>query len=54
MGEDLKKQDALLVYFSKRARRWWLPQEEEIREQLPLSPSVTGEDGAIYQYGAED
>jgi len=49
MGEKLKEENGVLVYFSGIRWRWYLPSEKELKEHLNLHIFATEENGSIYQ-----
>lgn len=49
MLERLEQEDGVLVYFNTVDWRWYLPSEEELRQELPLRLVAEEGDGAIYQ-----
>ncbi len=48
MGEQLENQGGFLVYLNALRWRWYLPSDEELKEQLPLQLLTKGADGSIY------
>jgi len=48
MGEQLKKPNAVLIYFNDEDRLWYLPSIKELETQLPLRVVKAAKDGTIY------
>ena len=48
MHDELKRRNAVLVYFNGEGRLWYLPSIEELEAQLPLQVVKAAADGAVY------
>jgi len=49
MRKVLEERNGRLVYFNKISWRWYLPSENELKEQLRLHMLAGEEDGTIYR-----
>lgn len=49
MKSQLENSNGVLVYFDRVNWRWYLPSEDELKEQLPLRLLTKGSDGSIYE-----
>lgn len=49
MGEELTRNNAVLIYFNDENRLWYLPSIKELQSNLPLRVVKRATDGAIYR-----
>jgi hypothetical protein len=49
MHEQMKKNNAVLVYFNDENRLWYLPSIDELEAKFPLQVIKQAKDGAIYR-----